>query len=216
MFLKQSTAKTIRVGPFLDISDGVTEETGLTITAAEFRISKNGGAFAAKNDATTGTHDSDGWYSTALDATDTNTVGELILNDQQPANALPVWVRFWVLEENIYDSLFAAAASGFDTNQRVDVGEWLGTAPLTLVSQRIQTDLRAINGNTAVMDPWLSALKTILVGTVDTSVFAPTQNQFETSSITEATTDHFKGRLVNNVWRSFIFAFKTAMTSSYI
>lgn len=202
-FLKQSTTKTVRIGPFLDISDGVTQEEALTLTGGalgDFRISKNGAAFQDKNDASGGTHDSDGWYSTSLNATDTDTVGELIMHVQQPANALPVWARWWVLEEDIYDSLFAASAQGFDPNQRVDVGEWGGTAVAAITAGgRPHVDLRAISGNTAVMDPWLSALKTIVVGTVDTSVFTPTSGsgaQFETASIIEATVDHFKGRLV--------------------
>jgi hypothetical protein len=120
-FLKQSTSQTIRFGPCLDKTDGVTEETALTLAQADMRLSKDGGAFAQKNAAGNATHDSDGWYSTTLDATDTATVGELILNVHQPANMLPVWMRWWVLEEAIYDSLFGASAAGFDSNQRVDV-----------------------------------------------------------------------------------------------
>ena len=128
MFLKQSTSQTIRFGPCLDKTDGVTEETALTLAQADMRLSKDGGAFAQKNAAGNATHDSDGWYSTTLNATDTNTVGELILNVHQPANMLPVWMRFYVVEEAIYDALFAASAAGFDTNGRVDVGSWNGTS----------------------------------------------------------------------------------------
>ena len=130
-FLKQSTAQTIRFGPCLDKGDGVTEETALTLAQADMRLSKDGGAFAQKSAAGNATHDSDGWYSTALSTTDTGTVGELILNVHQPANMLPVWLRWWVLEEAIYDALFGASAAGFDANQRVDLGEWLGTAVAT-------------------------------------------------------------------------------------
>ena len=127
-FLKQSTSQVVRFGPCLDMTDGVTEETALTLAQADMRLSKDGGAFAQKNAAGNATHDSDGWYSTTLDATDTNTVGELVLNVHQPANMLPVWLRWWVIEEAIYDALFGAAAAGFDANQRVDVGSWIGTA----------------------------------------------------------------------------------------
>ena len=128
MFLRQSTSQVIRFGPCLDITDGVTEETSLTLAQADMRLSKDGGAFAQKNASGNATHDSDGWYSTTLDATDTNTVGELILNVHQPANTLPVWMRFYVVEEAIYDALFASSAAAFDSNQRVDVGSVLGTA----------------------------------------------------------------------------------------
>ena len=50
--LKQSTAVTIRMGPFLDKTDGVTEETALGLASTDVQLSKAGGAFANKNDAT--------------------------------------------------------------------------------------------------------------------------------------------------------------------
>ena len=50
-YLKQSTAVTLKLGPFVDSSDGNTEETALTINAADVKLSKNGGTFAAKNDS---------------------------------------------------------------------------------------------------------------------------------------------------------------------
>ena len=112
MFLRQSTSQVIRFGPALDKSDGVTEETGLTLAQADMRLSKDGGAFAQKNAAGNATHDSDGWYSTTLDATDTDTVGILKLNVQQPANMLPIWETLYVVEESVYDNLFAGSAVG--------------------------------------------------------------------------------------------------------
>lgn len=111
-FLRQSTSQVIRFGPCLDKTDGVTEEVSLTFAQADMRLSKDGGAFAQKNASGNATHDSDGWYSTTLDATDTNTVGELRLNVHQPANMLPVWDRWWVIEEAVYDAHYGAAAAG--------------------------------------------------------------------------------------------------------
>ena len=97
------------------MTDGVTEEPSLTLAQADMRLSKDGGAFAQKNASGNATHDSDGWYNTTLDATDTATVGELKLNVHQPANMLPVKETYWVLEEAIYDLLFGAAAVGWST-----------------------------------------------------------------------------------------------------
>ena len=42
-WLKQNTAITIKLGPFVDEDDGKTAETGLTIEQADVRLSKNGG-----------------------------------------------------------------------------------------------------------------------------------------------------------------------------
>ncbi len=111
-FLRQSTAQVILFGPCLDIGDGVTEETSLTLAQADMRLSQDGGAFAQKGTSGNATHDSDGWYNTTLSTADTDTVGELILNVHQPANMLPVWVRWWVIEEAVYDAIYGASAEG--------------------------------------------------------------------------------------------------------
>lgn len=111
-FLRQSTSQVILFGPCLDKTDGVTEETGLTLAQADMRLSKDGGAFAQKSAAGNATHDSDGWYATTLSTTDTATVGELVFNAHQPANMLPVWMRYWVIEEAIYDAIYGAGATG--------------------------------------------------------------------------------------------------------
>jgi len=107
-WLKQSTAKVFRIGPFLDSTDGVTAETGLTIAQADIQISKDGGAFAQTSDATpTTTHDADGWYECPLTATDTDTVGILTVQITM-AGALPIWEHFDVRPANVFDS-FAGA-----------------------------------------------------------------------------------------------------------
>ncbi len=110
MYLRQSTTKTVRLGPALDKTDGVTEETALSPTV---EVSKDGGAFAARNSATAVTHDSNGWYAVELNATDTNTVGRLVVKFDDAATHLPVWHEFCVLEEEVYDDLMAGSAVGY-------------------------------------------------------------------------------------------------------
>ncbi len=102
MYLKQSTTITVKMGPFLDKTDGVTEETGLT---PGVEVSKNGGAFAARNSATAVSHDAEGWYGVELNATDTGILGRLQVKAQDAANHLPVWHEFMVVPANAYDSL---------------------------------------------------------------------------------------------------------------
>lgn len=109
--LRQSTAVTIKLGPFLDSTDGVTAEGSLTISQADIRLSKNGGNYAQKNDTNAATHDELGEYDVALDTTDTATVGRLRVMVQE-SGALPVWRDFQVVEEAIYDAMFAASATG--------------------------------------------------------------------------------------------------------
>jgi hypothetical protein len=105
-YLRQATAATILAGPFLDSTNGVDAETGLTPT---FKVSKNGAAQAARSDATIPSHDADGYYRVVLNATDTADVGRLRVA-ALAAGALAVWEDFTVLSANVYDWFFGSAA----------------------------------------------------------------------------------------------------------
>lgn len=122
-WLKQSTAVTVMLGPFVDDSDGNTAETALTIAQADVRLSKNGANIAQKTDATSCTHDEIGIYSCPLDATDTNTLGILSLIVHE-AGSLHVRHDFLVLPADVY----AALVSGTTTENAAVVtvtGSWI-------------------------------------------------------------------------------------------
>lgn len=111
MYLKQATAsQAVLLGPFLDSTDGVTAETALTIANTDILLSANGGTLTAKNSGGA-THDSGGYYAATFDATDTATVGTLQVSVQE-SGALPVYHEFQVVEEAVYDALFASSAPG--------------------------------------------------------------------------------------------------------
>lgn len=112
LYLKADTAVTLKIGPFIDDTDGKTAETGLTIAQADVRLSKNGGDIAQKNEATSCTHDELGVYGCPIDATDTNTEGRLQLWVHE-SGALPVFHEYMVVSANVYDSLYAVAASDY-------------------------------------------------------------------------------------------------------
>jgi hypothetical protein len=104
--LKQSTAVDIGIGPFIDDTDGKTAETALTLTQSDIRLKKNNGNWAQKAQASSATHEENGWYEVSLDTTDTNTLGILIVAVSK-SGALPVWQRYLVVPANVYESLVA-------------------------------------------------------------------------------------------------------------
>ena len=74
--LAQSTAYTVMLKLFLS-SDHVTAATGKTVA---IKLSKAGGAFGDPNaGASNATEVASGWYKFALDTTDTNTLGDLVV-----------------------------------------------------------------------------------------------------------------------------------------
>lgn len=117
LILRQSTAKAVSFGPFLDKTDGVTLEVGL-VSAIDHAttgilLSKNGGALTIRSQAVTAsTYDAYGNYIVTLSATDTNTVGTLRAQFSEAATCLPVWQDFQVVEEAVFDAFYAASATG--------------------------------------------------------------------------------------------------------
>jgi hypothetical protein len=133
IFARQSTAIIVTVGPVLD-ADGVAVTGGVV---ADFKISKNGGAPAALNASATLTHRHTGFYSLSLTTSDVATVGtaEIVIDDT--VNACPM-KEIQVVEEAIYDALFAASANAF-----------AGAAGATKVSGVVLVDtLTTYTGNT--------------------------------------------------------------------
>jgi hypothetical protein len=106
--LKQATAVDVLIGPFVDKTDKATAEESETPAVL---LSKNGQALAAKTDATVPTHDDVGYYNCELDATDTDTVGNLVLVVEATASAAPVRHDFQVIEEAVYDALYGSGAT---------------------------------------------------------------------------------------------------------
>lgn len=77
MILLKSTASQVVMLKLFLSSDHVTAGTGKTLAIV---ISKNGGTFANPNaGVTNGVEVSNGWYKVTLDATDTNTDGDLVV-----------------------------------------------------------------------------------------------------------------------------------------
>lgn len=146
-WLRQSTAdQEVLLGPFLDDTDGKTAETGLTIANTDIKVWKRGGTTEASKNSGGATHIAAGRYYAVLDATDTNTLGELELN-VHVSGALPVKLRGTVLHANVFDVLFGSAAlstyAGADTSGTTTLLGRIGGA-LTITSGRVNADLTHI------------------------------------------------------------------------
>jgi hypothetical protein len=114
--LRQSTAsQEIPLGPFVDSTDGNTEEGGLTIGNTDIKIWKSGATTLASKNSGGATYISNGVYYAVLDATDTDTIGPLRIF-VHVAGALAVMVACEVLDEAVYDAMFGTVALATATN----------------------------------------------------------------------------------------------------
>jgi hypothetical protein len=103
--LRAATAsQEIALGPFVDEADGVTPLTGLTLSAGDILLHKRGATSLVAKNSGGGTHMSIGVYSAVLDATDTDTVGSLVVFVAE-AGALPVRLECEVLPAAVFDAL---------------------------------------------------------------------------------------------------------------
>lgn len=170
-FLRQSTAVTLKIGPFLDSTDGNTAETGLTIAQADVRLSKNGANIAQKNEGTSCTHDELGVYGCPVDITDTATLGRLQLWVHE-AGALQVWHEYMVMPANVWDSFFGTDALIIDVDQVWDE-EMDANAPAGCNTAReyMNVGVAALAGATADEGEWsaqdLGETKTRIAATLD-------------------------------------------------
>lgn len=167
--LKQSTATTLLLGPFLDETDGKTAETALTISQADVLLWKEGGTtFAQKNESTSATHRSNGLYTCPINTTDTNTLGILTVSVHE-SGALPIRQDYYVTPANVFDSLI-------------------------LGSDLLQIDLTQIAGSASAATLMSVAQLLQQTDTVTNAGFTPTTTEFEVATIATATADHWIGR----------------------
>jgi hypothetical protein len=116
-FLRQNTAIRITVGPFLDKTDGITPETGLTATNEHLTLMVDDGnvptlvldanatASAGNNDMVHVTNDDAGFYDLELTAAQTNYLGRAMLSINYVTDHCPVFHEFMILPAMVYDSM---------------------------------------------------------------------------------------------------------------
>jgi hypothetical protein len=134
---RQSTDRTMMIGPVLD-ADGVAV-TDCVI--GDFKISKNGAAPAALNGSATLTHRNTGHYSLLAKAADLSDVGQAEIVIDDTVNACPV-KEITVVEEAVYDALFAASAAGYQ------VPIWAAANSTVNLSATTIATLTTYTGNT--------------------------------------------------------------------
>ncbi len=169
MILRQSTAsQEVPLGHFVDDADGKTAETALSIANTDIKVWKAGATTLANKNSGGATHISGGIYYAVLDATDTDTIGPLVLF-VAVSGALAVRLECEVLDEAQYDALFGTTAystltaAGVRTELTTELGRIdaavstrLATAgyaaPLDAAGTRSAVGLAAANLDTQIGD----------------------------------------------------------------
>lgn len=164
LYLRQSTAsQEAKLGAFLDSADGNTQETGLTITNTDIKITKGGATTEVNKNSGGATHVAGGRYSVVYDATDTDTLGNMEV-DVHVSGALAVHREYIVLPAATFDALITNGLNDFDpTNDDVAV--------VTLVNTL--TTYTNNTPQTADNDTKLTTLLNKIIGTLATGTHNP-------------------------------------------
>ena len=188
--LRQSTEIKVRIGPFVDATDGVTPETGITLGAADqAEALKADGAATASIAAATwaAISGADGWYDLTLTTSHTDTVGELMIVVQDSSVCLPVFQRFVVIEENVYDMLYASGGDLGTTVDAIPTTAMRGTDSAALASvcteARLATLTDWINGGR--LDLLLDAIPTTLMRGTDSAALASVCTEVRLATLTD-------------------------------
>lgn len=117
LILRQSTARDVVVGPTYKMATNSLVTSGITPASIDCGIIKNTTpgsivftTIGAANHFTSIPANPGSWL-VALTATDTNTVGHLRLTMSQAAVFTPFWNDFEVVEEAVFDALYASGGN---------------------------------------------------------------------------------------------------------
>jgi len=165
IYLRQSTAsQEVPLGYFVDSTDGNTEETGLTIANTDIKIWKTGATTLANKNSGGATHISNGIYYAVLDATDTDTIGPLVIF-VHVSGALAVRLECVVLDEAVYDVQFGTGTPATTTN--ITAGTITTATNVTTVNGLAANVITA----SAIASDAITAAK-IADGAIDAATFA--------------------------------------------
>lgn len=166
-YLRYATAVIISVGPFLDKTDGVTLETGLTITneritlvaetddgSAPTNVLDNvtGATSGTSNDLNYITGNDAAMMQLELSAANTTRLGRMRLIITDAANHCPVFHEFTVIPAAIYDAMFSAGASFGDVAVNTTIATLASQTSFTLTDGSADNTAYGVGAMVVVRD----------------------------------------------------------------
>jgi len=157
--IRQGATHKVVLGPFVDVGDGFTPETGVLLSSAddaEAILHDNGTVVDISGYTWAAITTADGYYHLTLQSGISNTVGHLTIIVQDDSVCLPVKADFIVLDTGIYDSIYADAAASLATEAKQDIMDTnidqIETAVITnAAGADIAADIIAVKAETAAI-----------------------------------------------------------------
>lgn len=128
--IRQGATHKVVLGPVVAVGDGFTPVTTLALSTAdeaEVILHDNGTVVDISGYTFAAITTADGYYHLTLQSGISNTVGHMTVVVNDDSLCLPVKADFVVLEEAVYDMLYASGATGIP-----DYGAYVPTGPAPL------------------------------------------------------------------------------------
>lgn len=192
-FLKADTATTVIIGPFVDATDDVTPETGVTLAAAdaaEILKHASGTVVDISGLTFTAVTGAGGLYTLSLTASETDTEGRLTVYVADTSVCKPVRVDFMVVPAHVFDGLYAASGTDYLQVDAIQLNSQATSGMISSGNDALNADVTKINTNETAAENMDKAARTMQSITVSTG---STTTVIETD-LTETTNDHYNGR----------------------
>jgi hypothetical protein len=114
-FIRQGATHKVVIGPAVAVGDGFTPVTTLAVSSAdeaEAILHDNGTVVDISGYTFAAITTADGYYHLTLQSGISNTVGHMTVVINDDSLILPLRADFTVLEESIYDAMYASGATG--------------------------------------------------------------------------------------------------------
>jgi len=131
MFIRQNDTGKIALGPAVAIGDGYTTITTLDLSTADSAYARLGddGVIDISGYTFAAIATMDGLYDLTLQTGITDTIGPLDIMIEDVSLCLPIYQRFYVVEETVYDALFATSSAGFGATATITMSALTQTTP---------------------------------------------------------------------------------------
>lgn len=193
LYVKADTATTVPVGPFVDVTDGYTMETGVDISTADSAaLLKNGASSVVDISGNTFTAITgmDGMYNLTLTASNLDTEGRMSIVIEDVSLCRPVKQEVMVVNANVWDSLFAAAGTDYLQTDAIQING-NATSGMLSGSTMLNADVLSVSGSTSAADKLEAGAIGVVTGAVSGATSTTTS---VVTNLTETTNDHYNGR----------------------
>lgn len=220
--LRQNTAIVIVIGGFVDVTDGVTAETGITLAAADdAEILKNGSGTVVDISGRTWTHIQGGQYNISLLTTDVDTLGPMKLFIRDESVCLAVEEYFMVLSQAHYDAKYGSGGVTVDAFTISAKAELQTEAQDALIAANLDHLVKSGSAPAAASGSYWDTLNG-KVDTIDTNVdstlseVASPNGTAITGTLTASTFTTDLTEAVDNYWKDAWVKFKTGSLAGQV